>query len=519
MVDAGYFFASVAAINTDLRPDSATADVTIVITAGREVRIDTLLIRGIPADFAPVLQEMRMTRGDRFARQDLVAEIAYLVDYFENRGYPFCKVTLDSLVLTDARTEGASLRIELLVDPGPLVLIGEIDVRGNVQTREHVIIRELRMAAGDVYSQKEVDKIPGELMRLGYFRWVNPPRLELHDNGSGRLIIELQEGSANKFDGILGYNPATSDNNGFISGFVNLEFGNLFGTGREVDANWERRSENSQQFRLRYAEPWILGFPFGAEGSIEQIIQDTSYVERKFDFGLNYIYNEHLSLFAQLGRRRISPDSAGVAHFGIPPSRSTDVGLAMTFNSLENPLNPDKGVVYSAAFQWSRKTVDLPLPGQDSRLAAFDQKRLSVDFEAYIPLFRFQVFALTLHGRQVTSDEPVVPITEQYRLGGSKSLRGYREEQFRGSRIAWSNLEYRFLFGRYARFFGFLDLGYFYREEAQAERIVATDAWQTGYGIGLRIDTKVGLFGVDYGLARGDSFSDGKVHVGLSNEF
>ena len=40
---------------------------------------------------------------------------------------------------------------------------------------------------------------------------------------------------------------------------------------------------------------------------------------------------------------------------------------------------------------------------------------------------------------------PFFEESDLYRLGGTNTLRGYRENQFLGSRIFWSNLEYRFL--------------------------------------------------------------------------
>jgi outer membrane protein insertion porin family len=392
-------------------------------------------------------------------------------------------------------------------------------VRGNDFTRDHVVLRETRIDSGEVYRQYKVDKIPGALMRLGYFKWVNPPKLEMLTENDARLVIELAEGSVNKFDGIVGYNPAAAEVPGYISGFVNLQFGNLFGTGRTLDANWEQRTSETQEFRLRYKEPWIFGWPLNIDAGIRQTIQDTSYVERNAGFGFDYVHNQYLSLFTRFARRSISPDSAGARLFNILPSTSLDLGAGMLFTTVDNNLNPQGGLVYGASLQWSNKSVQHDSSQQNTARPSFEQHRISIDFNIYIPLFRFQVFALALHGRQITSDEPVIPVSEQYRLGGTKTLRGYREEQFRGSRIAWSNLEYRYLLGRYSRFFVFFDLGYYFREEMRNESLVKIQDLNTGYGIGVRIDTKIGLFGVDYGLAHGEGFSNGKVHVGLINEF
>ena len=40
-----------------------------------------------------------------------------------------------------------------------------------------------------------------------------------------------------------------------------------------------------------------------------------------------------------------------------------------------------------------------------------------------------------------------------------------------------------------------------------------------GYGLGIRFDTPLGIMGVDYGLGKGDSFSEGKIHFGITSQF
>ena len=49
--------------------------------------------------------------------------------------------------------------------------------------------------------------------------------------------------------------------------------------------------------------------------------------------------------------------------------------------------------------------------------------------------------------------------------------------------------------------------------------MIAIQDWKVGYGIGLRLETRLGLFGIDYGLGEGDRLSNGKVHIRLINEF
>ena len=49
--------------------------------------------------------------------------------------------------------------------------------------------------------------------------------------------------------------------------------------------------------------------------------------------------------------------------------------------------------------------------------------------------------------------------------------------------------------------------------------IPKSDAFKYGYGIGVQLETGLGNLGVSFALGEGDSFSNGKVHFGLINEF
>ncbi len=94
-------------------------------------------------------------------------------------------------------------------------------------------------------------------------------------------------------------------------------------------------------------------------------------------------------------------------------------------------------------------------------------------------------------------------------------MRGYRQDQFLGSSVVWSNLEFRYWLGRRSRVFVFLDGGYYSRTAQN----VRTEAFRSGYGLGFRLQTGLGVMGIDYGLGKGDDLMNGKLHISLINEF
>lgn len=512
----GFYFAQVDSVHFVYPRDSSQVEVSLYLSEGCRLKVAQMKLTGLNGN-DEISDDLRTRPGRHFQHQQLEEDIDAIVRHFEERGYPYCQVKITQLDFHGVdEMEEPTVDITLQVDPGPLVTIGAIETRGNELTKDYVIRREAGIRVGQIYNQRRLDKISQRLLRLGYFKWVNPPKLEWQRDGTGKLIIELAEGSSNRFDGVLGYNPATQNSGGFFTGLIDISFRNLLGTGRQIDARWERRTAKTQQLRFRYLEPWVAGVPLNAAVSFEQLIQDTIFVQREFALELRYVFNENLALISYISNRSISPDSLGQALFGIPASRSLNLGVGLRLTTLDFPLNPQRGIHYETTFEWGRKSIDSV---DDAADESFNQKRIAIDFETFFSPLRWQVFAIGLHGRQITSGEDVISITDQYRLGGTRTLRGYREEQFRGSRIAWSSVEYRYLLNRYSRFFVFLDAGYFFLQERPAGSVLKFEDALIGYGVGLRLDTRLGFFGIDYGLGQGDGLSNGKVHISLTNEF
>lgn len=514
--DRGYYFARFDSLLFEYNQDSTAVDIQALLYEGEQVKVEKFEIAGMDSFETDWLEDLATKPGRTFRPTELEEDVERIIQHFEQNGHPFCSVSISKMALSENEPRA---RIELTVKPGQKLRISEVAIRGNEVTRDFVILRELALQPGAAYDQRGIDSIQPRLMKLGYFRWVNPARIEVLQNRTGRLIIELAEGNHNRFDGVLGYNPATQTRDGFVTGLVDIRFGNLFGTGREVEVHWERRTAETQNFRFGYTEPWVAGFPLNMGFRFEQLNQDTTYIQRDLGLSLDYLLSDNWTLFAVARRQQVSPDSVGEVRFGIPRSTSVSLAVGSTFDTRDDLLNPTRGFRYQTSFEWRAKNIDndFVAPEEDD---SFGQTRISLDLQNYFPLFRWQVLYLALHGREATSDERIVSITDQYRLGGARTLRGYREEQFRGSRIAWTNLEYRLLLGRRSRFFTFVDAGYYFRQDMFPDGgIRDVDDVKIGYGFGLRLDTRLGYMGIDFGLGEGDSFSDAKVHIGLINEF
>jgi outer membrane protein insertion porin family len=292
---------------------------------------------------------------------------------------------------------------------------------------------------------------------------------------------------------------------------------NLFGTGRKLSFNWQREDRNSQELGFRYVEPWVFSAPVNLGGGFSQRQQDTSYVRRVLDLKAELMFSEELSASLLFGSENIIP-SADSSAGRVFRSSTTTIGVEFQYDTRDDIYAATSGARYRTDYSFGNKrTSNIPAAFSEKVASRVTIQRFALDVDFYLTTFARQVLALGVHERELQSAQ--MEEGELFRLGGTRTLRGYRENQFIGSRVAWSNTEYRFLLARRSFFYGFLDTGYYLRTADEVRSIPKSDGFRYGYGIGVQLETALGNLGVSFALGQGDTFGTGKIHFGLINEF
>ncbi len=516
--DRGFPYARVDSVLYRIAADSSGAYIKVYLRENKKVQVGRVDIIGVDSvQVRELKSRFELHPGDKWDTIKFEADLDDALTQLENRGYPFGRFELKAITLDSINESTDGLGLKWRLAPGPQLVLNEVQIVGNKVTKKSVILREIRFKPGEIYNRRKVDRITQRLMRTGFFSRVDEPEVFVAHGNEGGLLLRVEEGKASRFDGVVGYTPGVGEEKGYFTGLIDISLGNLFGTGRSLLARWQKRDQKTQDLKFYYREPWVAGWPLSVGAGFDQLIQDTTYVQRDWVLDLSLPLLENLNLIAGFTRMDISPDSVGSFILGIPQSRTLSASIGIDYDTRDDLLNPRRGVYYQTTAEVGKKRNLGPaeLIHQYDLKERINNRRLSLDMEFYAPLFKRQVLALSLHGRQLVSSEKLVPISDTYRLGGARTLRGYREDQFRGTSVAWTNLEFRYILGRRSRVFLFLDNGYYQYETLSGKN----EALVTGYGFGFRLETGLGIMGIDYGLGKGDGLFNGKVHVGLINEF
>lgn len=501
--------------------DSAIININIKINEGKPTIINEIrLVDSDSLTSTNLIRSLDYLKGQIFVKKTFELRISDILSEFENSGYPFIKVIIRSVdIYKDSVSGGYLSTIYLKLDKGVESKIDRIEIRGNSSTKDYVIIRELRINQGETYSQNLIEEFPRRLNRLRFFEPVGTPGFYLNAQNEGVLLVEVKERQTNNFDGIIGYIPPRNENEkGYLTGLVNISLRNVFGTGRAAAFRWQQIDRNSQDLEIKYLEPWLLGYPFNINLSLYQRKQDTIYVQRKIEGGLEYLATEDISASVFVASESVIPTVQEIPRFTVFNSSVLTTGVSFRIDTREDPFSPTGGLFFNTGYSFSQKKINGPqefiIPALKTNI---NLQRISVNLNLYYEVFTRQILALGLNGMELRGSD--FENSDLFRLGGTMSLRGYREQQFLGNRIFWSNLEFRSLLTQRSYAFVFFDTGYYLRNEEPEKLVLKQEEFKIGYGLGLSLETGLGILAVSFALGQGDSFSEGKIHFGIVNEF
>jgi outer membrane protein assembly factor BamA len=459
-----------------------------------------------------MVDRLPLRSGVPFESWRIEASIDEILSWCENHGYPFAQIELDSIAI-DFELHRASAHLKFLA--GPQISIEFLEFQGNSITLPKLLERESKLRIGSPYSENRAKLAQRRLQHLEYLRTVSNPQIVVNDAGQSGVLYNVTESKLSRLDAVAGLTPKVEGESQTITGLIDLQFLNLFGTGRRGKVFWQRPNKGIQELSLAWREAWILGTPFYVDGTFEQRVEDTLYVTRSFGARAGYPVSSTMEVFGGIAREELLADSLTAAQFGFVTNQTVLFEIGTAVDTRDHATNPRGGIRFETTAARGARTTDLPPEG--STETSFEQRRATVDIEVNREIRSFWIAYVSGHARVLNTDEPKVQAADKYRLGGARTLRGYREEQFQGEQIAWANVEARYWLGPASRLALFTDWGTVYNSSTATSG--SSTLIEGSYGVGMRLETGIGVWGIDYGIATGSSPLNGQLHVSLLSLF
>ncbi len=456
-----------------------------------------------------------------------------LLNYYAVNGYPFAKIDLDSLQLSDT---GISAKLEVV--KGYPYYIDSIHLEGNVKISQDFIHRYLGIPDHDPYNQDKLDKIDQQLAALPYIEQTHPWDLTML--GSGAILnLYLQERKSNEINVLVGFLPANPELGGklLVTGNADLNLKNAFGEGETIGLNWLQVQPRSPQLNLLFQRPYLFHSPFGVEMDFGLVKQDSFYLNVNAQLGLQYVLSPRQSgkvILGSVSTTVLSTDTLQVIQSRQLPAiidmQSVSLGMEYDYNSTDYQFNPRSGNILTLLATAGNKHIKkdnqiLQIKDTSFNYAGlYDTIRLQsyqvsarIKAAHFFPLGKVSTLETMLNAGLYQS--PSYFDNELFRIGGYKLLRGFDEASIYTDRFLVGTLEYRYLLGQNSYFSAFTDYGL---AHYQRNSLSFSHSY-LGIGIGLAFETKSGIFNISYAAGkRNDQSLDlrqSKIHLGFVTVF
>ncbi len=452
----------------------------------------------------------------------LTVYIEKILRFYENTGYPFATVQLDSVMI-----DNNALSAALNVQKNKYFKIDSVLIKGNLKLNEGFIRQYYGLQSGMPYNEEVFSALSQKTRQLPFILEKQEQRVQL-SNKSNKLILFYDKKDASQFDGIVGFLPDAATKKTILTGDVKLKLVNgILKNGETFDLEWRRLKSQTQDFNGRITYPFMFKSPLGVDYNLKIYRRDSTFIDINSNVALQYYFRglNYVKLFyKQRNGNLISTN--GYEFISTLPDYADVItqayGLGVFYEQLDYRFNPKKGISVNLSGQAGNRHIK---KNPKINTLAYEQVVLNsaqYQFEGhiayYIQLLKNNVLKLGMQGASVFGNNSIYK-NELFRIGGLKTLRGFDEESIFTSSYVISTIEYRYLYSQNSNIFVFGD-GAFYENLSNHKYNKDTPI---SVGAGISFETKAGILSISYALGNqmGNGFDarSGKIHFGLSALF
>ena len=459
--------------------------------------------------------------------KDINKCVQKLEEEYRSNGYILARVT-------DVHMEKDGT-LKVAVNEG---VVEGFKVKGNVKTKDYVVTREMKLKKGEPFNAKAARRSMQRVYNLGYFEDVN---IKLNP-GREPNGVEVEISVVEMNTGTFGIGAGYSNADGFV-GMVSIGDKNFRGIGDKINLRWEFGGEDNKNYDFSYTRPWLDDKETSATINLYDITneyadynidgdeiarydkkrrgQEITFSRRTHnEFVSNYItiknrddiykgpadgYEDDVNQYYEKKFEKSphfkkewmpqTPEERRKENFGVTRS----ITFGRVYDSRDNVYDPHEGKRIGYSVEWAGGM------GGD-----FDFTKWTADWRYYFRAGGESVWALNLGAGYASGD---MPLSQRFTMGGSDTLRGYEDDQFRGNSMLKATLEYRFPIVKKVQGVLFTDNGYAWDKRHEDEFDMGL--LKNSYGVGLRINSPLGPVKLDYGYGE----DGGKFHFSFGGQF
>lgn len=436
-----------------------------------------------------------------FSPRELSQLVEQLLETGTNNGHPFTKISLDSVRYSDGTAFG---RIDLF--KGQLFKWQEIHVKGDSSLSAKTVGALIRIKPGELYSENELRMVSERIKQTGYLQEIKRAEVLFTPQGA-ELFLFLKSVPISSMNGVVGLQPNPVTERISVTGDIHLKLFNVLKRGEQLQLNWRSVQAGVQALNATVNYPFLFKSPFGIDLSFQLYKRDSTFLETRSKFGIQYLLKKGGLLKAFYNNFNSSLLNQIQAN-NLKTFRSNAYGMSFSKRELDYLPNPTSGYHIHIEGVVGTRSSGIKDSLGIQRSSTF---RGLMQFTYFQPFAKRHVLKFSTTSETYFTD--LIYRNELYRFGGLTTLRGFNEEEFFASTYSIIGLEYRFLVDKNSHAFLFFDQGLF--EDVSGGY---SNDQPFGFGAGFSFGTNLGIFSISYALGKQQNnpilLSNGKIHFG-----
>jgi len=494
--EKGFFAVSVDISQNGLGENKCKA--IINIKPGRKFFISEVKIEGNKIlNRQSIMEELQIKKNGLFIPGQLNKGIERVRNIYGEKGYIYARIKHD----LEVNREKNRVRVIINIEENILVRVGKIKLkRDNISSKERILKHTFLLKKGDIFNTKKIQQSWRRLYNLGFFEKVEIKPVPTFSPAIIDLVVEVKE-IERKGELILGV--GYSANSGW-GGNIQISKDNLWGEGKKIGIDW-KFGEKRSSYDMDYLDRWWQD----TSNSVRINLYNKLHTYEDYEKGemggrliLGFPAGKYTQFFLNFKNDNVKITKTGNflpegLEEGVKLRRTLGLMLQKDTRVRDEVFNSYKGSYTSFSLEKSGDFL-----GGDIKFVSY-----GAEWRGYFrkgSLWKFPILACRLQGKLGEN----LPYTEKFSMGGQESLRGYKYGEFEGDKLLLGNLELRIPLGKDFTSLLFVDSGRMWDRDLKF--------FKTGWGLGLKIKSPLGLIRMDYGIGEDNR---GRFYFGIGEGF